>query len=161
MYRDNLYYCLTGFALGMGAGAALMYLLDPESGNRRRSLAKDQLDHARHVTAETLQGTATDLKNRSKGLVHEMENRFTSRESVPATVLEERVRESMGRAVENPSLITVSARKGRVVVSGQVRQDEVDDLLDAVESTGGVRSVDDQLDVREDPEHVPGLKETG
>jgi hypothetical protein len=56
---------------GFGAGAALMYFLDPDEGRRRRNTLRDQLTswsrHASHVAA----GTARDLGNRMQGQMYE------------------------------------------------------------------------------------------
>ena len=62
------------FALGAVCGGALMFILDPEAGRRRRALAQDQVTHARHQfgeLGEDARGRAQDLRNRATGTVHE------------------------------------------------------------------------------------------
>lgn len=49
-------------------GAGLMFLLDPESGRRRRALIRDQGIKASRVTREELDGRSRDLRNRLFGL---------------------------------------------------------------------------------------------
>lgn len=64
---------MPGIALlgGFGAGIALMYFFDPEQGNRRRSLLRDQITKWTRVGRETAEGKAKDLRNRSVGVMHE------------------------------------------------------------------------------------------
>jgi hypothetical protein len=53
---------------GVGAGAGLMFLLDPRSGRRRRGQLRDELVRdARGVRAGAGK-TARDIQHRSKGL---------------------------------------------------------------------------------------------
>jgi hypothetical protein len=54
---------------GVGLGAGLMYLLDPEGGRRRRALARDKAVHGLKVSGKALRGKSTDLGNRTRGLV--------------------------------------------------------------------------------------------
>jgi gas vesicle protein len=55
---------------GLGIGAALMYLFDPEGGNRRRALIRDKAVKFNRQTKEALDSTVKDLSNRAKGTVH-------------------------------------------------------------------------------------------
>jgi ribosomal protein S17E len=57
--------------IAFGLGAVVMYFFDPVSGRRRRALLRDQVDHARHVIADTAQATAKDLRNRAQGMIAE------------------------------------------------------------------------------------------
>ena len=52
---------------GAGAGAGLMYLLDPDRGTRRRALARDQISRAANVTGEALEATWRDARTRVEG----------------------------------------------------------------------------------------------
>ena len=65
---------------GLGAGAALMYLFDPEGGNRRRAMLRDKSIKLNRQVRETVDGTMTDLSNRAKGTMHEL-NAMTSPQS--------------------------------------------------------------------------------
>lgn len=58
--------------LGVGLGAGLMYLLDPQSGGRRRAVAKEAKDktvHAIKKGGRTLGKKSRRLGNRGKSLV--------------------------------------------------------------------------------------------
>src|SRR5712692_6058045 len=67
------------FAGGVGVGAAMMYLLDPNRGKRRRALVRDQLAHLAKRTPEIVDTTARDLKNRARGMVAEMRSQDPNR----------------------------------------------------------------------------------
>src|SRR2546423_226207 len=64
---------------GMAAGAALMYLFDPERGRRRRSLLSDQLTSKANRLGETAGKKARHLRNRAQGLAHEAGALFRQR----------------------------------------------------------------------------------
>jgi hypothetical protein len=63
----------TGLTLlaGMAIGAALMYLLDPEQGGRRRSLLRDKFVALSNDAADVLGKTSRDLRNRAQGVIAE------------------------------------------------------------------------------------------
>ncbi|MFL6467634.1 MAG: YtxH domain-containing protein [Pyrinomonadaceae bacterium] len=55
----------------LGAGAALMYLFDPEGGRRRRAQIRDKATGATNDIRNAITSKATDLQNRAKGMLHE------------------------------------------------------------------------------------------
>lgn len=57
-------------------GAGLMYALDPASGVRRRALARDRITHIFAVLRKTARGKAKDIRNRSRGFLHEIARPF-------------------------------------------------------------------------------------
>jgi hypothetical protein len=60
------------YALGAaGLGAAVMYFLDPDQGNRRRSLIRDKAIKLNRQTKEAVSGRVQDMTNRTKGMLHE------------------------------------------------------------------------------------------
>jgi len=63
---------------GLGIGAGLMYLFDPQGGNRRRALIRDKATKLNRQTREALEGTAKDLSNRAKGMTHELKSSMSS-----------------------------------------------------------------------------------
>src|SRR5918995_5553464 len=129
---------------GMLLGAGAMYLLDPDRGARRRSLLRDRLVHAGHKLGDGVSATARDTRNRAVGVAAELRSRLHENE-VDDTVLHERVRSAVGRAVSHPGSISVTAFEGQVTLSGQVLASEVDDLIRQVEQVRGVREVRNQL----------------
>ncbi|HKX83070.1 MAG TPA: hypothetical protein VJL58_02525 [Pyrinomonadaceae bacterium] len=56
---------------GIGAGAALMYLLDPDRGGRRRALARDKAIGLSNDLRRAIDKKSTDLSNRAQGVIHE------------------------------------------------------------------------------------------
>jgi len=75
---------------GLGVGAGLMYLLDPDRGNRRRALIRDKVVRLNRQTHEAVSGRAKDVSNRAKGFLHEAKSVFetdddASRQQQPTT----------------------------------------------------------------------------
>jgi osmotically-inducible protein OsmY len=142
------------------AGAALMYVLDPARGRRRRALMRDQAIHAGHELrglGDAAESRARDLRNRARGVVVEARHRFR-REEVDDDILVLRVCSGLGHVLANPGAVEVTAEHGCVTLTGPALADEVDRLLAAVEAVPGVRDVVSRLDVHAEPGSVPGLQ---
>lgn len=75
---------ITAILTGVGIGAALMYLFDPQGGNRRRALIRDKAVALKNDAEETISGKAEDLSNRVKGLMHEAKSAVVSEENQKA-----------------------------------------------------------------------------
>ena len=149
---------ILGILAGIGAGAALMYFLDPAKGERRRSLVGDQINSAVHSLPEAAQATKEDFKNRAYGFYREARDYFTSDEDVSDRVIEARVRTKLGRTVSHPSALQVYSQDGNVTVSGEILSDEVSALLSGVKSVKGVEAVDNNMKVFNSPGDVPSLQ---
>src|SRR6266540_3814539 len=143
------------FGGGAGLGAALMYLLDPDRGRRRRKLLGDQIMHVVSQSDALINTTARDLRNRARGMLAETRARFDDTDVIDE-VLAARVRSRMGWVISHPHAIAVSADQGRVTLSGPILAHEVDDLLKAVAAVRGVRAVEHTLEVHEQADGVPG-----
>lgn len=78
--------------------------------------------------------------------------------AVEDSVLAERVRACLGRAVSHPGAIDVETNEGRVVLSGDVLAHEYPQLMRCVRAVRGVRSVDDRLGVHSDARGVSALQ---
>jgi uncharacterized membrane protein len=137
-----------------------MYLLDPDRGARRRSLLRDKGVHASRVLGEGLGTTARDLRNRSSGAAARISGRFRPDQGTDE-VVNQRVRAALGRAVSHPGAVNTAVYDGRVFLSGPVLAGEVADLLDTVRGVRGVRDVENQLQVHERADQVPGLQGRG
>ncbi|MEJ2706027.1 MAG: SRPBCC family protein [Anaerolineales bacterium] len=147
----------TSILAGIGIGAGFMYYLDPERGNRRRALVKDRFMSAKRQADDAIDGTVRDLRNRSKGLLAETAARL-SNEEIPDWVLEERVRAEMGRSVRHSGAIEVHARDGNIVLQGPILSDEVERMIRNVARVRSVKSVENQLDVHQEPGNIPELQ---
>jgi hypothetical protein len=147
----------TGLAVvgAAGAGAALMYFLDPQRGRRRRVLARDKLNRITHKTTGTMGATSRDLRNRALGIVAETRS-LVSRRQVSDEVLAERVRARLGSLVSHASSIQVWSDNGRITLSGGVLAAELPRLIRGVSSIRAVTGVENLLTVQESSESLSG-----
>lgn len=135
---------------GIGLGAGLMYLLDPNRGRRRRALLRDKAVHLSRRSGRALAIVARHLRNRARGLVAKTRSRLAS-QAVSDEVLVERVRARIGHVISHPRAISVTASQGCVTLSGPIPAREAGPLLSAISSLPGVASVRDQLERRAEP----------
>jgi uncharacterized membrane protein len=140
-----------------GLGAGLMYLFDPDRGKRRRALLRNKTEHATRIATDAAGKTRRDVRNHLLGVVAELESLFRTGE-VSDDVLEARVRSKLGRVVSHPSAIEVQTVDGLVVMTGLILADEVHPLLDSVAMIGGVRNIENRLEVHELPGDIPALQ---
>ena len=145
------------FGAGLGLGSGLMFLFDPDRGNRRRALLRDKCVWAARKTGEGFEVTARDLRNRTHGLMTEVQSHFSS-EPVDDSVLVDRVRSKLGRIVSHPRAINVSAQNGRVTLSGPILTSEVPELLTCVNNLKGVNEAINQLEPHEEAGNHPALQ---
>ena len=145
------------FAKGLGIGAALMYFFDPERGNRRRALVRDQAIHTTTQLGKTVDAASRDLTHRAGGLIAELQSVFSYETPTDVRVVE-RVRARLGHVIAHPSQVQVTARYGVVTLSGSLPASEVTVLLQAVTGTRGVVGVRNELLSSSvpgaDPEHM-------
>lgn len=135
------------FLLGMLVGAAIMYLLDPDRGRRRRALLRDQVVHGTNELEEAghmLGSRARHLRNRARGVMAETRARMRH-EEVDDPVLEGRVRSHLGRMVADASSIEVSAEHGRVTLRGTAPDSIIETLVEGVQNVPGVHDVINRL----------------
>ncbi len=65
---------MKGLIFGLIAGSIGMYILDPENGRRRRSMAMDKANKYRNKAMQMGGKKARDLSNRAQGTMHEAAN---------------------------------------------------------------------------------------
>jgi uncharacterized membrane protein len=143
--------------VGIAVGAALAYLFDPDRGRRRRAAARDKVISTAHTTADALDTTSRDLRNRARGARAAVRSALKS-EDVSDEVLVERVRARIGSVVRHSRSLDVTASAGRVTLRGPVLANELERLLRRAAGTRGVTSVDNRLDVHDSAGDVPGLQ---
>jgi uncharacterized membrane protein len=73
-------------------------------------------------------------------------------------VLVERVRSQLGRAVSHPHPIHVTAKNGKVTLTGEVLCEEENDLIRSVSGVKGVTQVDNQLMAYDVPAAISSLQ---
>jgi uncharacterized membrane protein len=139
------------------AATALLYLLDPVSGRRRRSILRDQLLSKLGTAAHGSSVAGRDFAHRAHGL-GAFAGRLLKPRHVDDEVLVERVRAALGRVVSHPGAIQVSARDGRVVLTGLVLSDEHRRLVRTVRSVRGVRAIEDGLEAHKQAGRIPSLQ---
>jgi hypothetical protein len=142
---------------GLGLGAGLMYLFDPQAGRRRRALLGDRMTHLMNEAEGSFRVGARDLRNRARGLVAEADSAF-GRDDADDRVIAERVRSKMGRAISHPRAIRVSCVGGHVVLSGPILASEAGRLFEAARSVRGVAGVEDRLEYHDRPGGHPALQ---
>ena len=142
---------------GIGLGAGLMYIFDPDRGRRRRATARDAAHHLANAFDDAVGKTSRDLSNRARGLASELNSIFRCEEA-DDDVVTERIRSKLGRAVSHPHAIQVAVNQGRVTLSGQILPSEVDQLLKRVWSVRGVTGVENRLEAHERAGGVSSLQ---
>lgn len=138
-------------------GAGLMYLLDPVAGRRRRALMRDKVIKYTNDLMEAREDAQKHLENKAQGMVAETRSRLQN-EPVSDETLVARVRSQIGRVVTHSRAIEVSANDGRVTLSGNILASEVTPLLKAARAVQGVKEVENQLQVHEQPGNIPDLQ---
>ena len=144
---------ITGAGIGVGA----MYFLDPNRGRRRRAIARDKVYSLWNRSGDAIDTTARNVRDRFTGAAAALRSRLQREEHVSGDVLTERVRSKLGRVASHPSAIMVTAKDGRVVLSGPILENEVKRLLSAVRAVHGVTEVDNHLEVHRDRD-IPALQ---
>lgn len=140
------------------AGAAVMYFADPNRGRRRRAAACDRFIATWHDVANELDKAECDLWNRTHGVGAAVSSLWKRADAGESVVIE-RVRTAVGRAVSHPHAIhTLFEGTGRVVLEGPVLRHEVDYLLKRVGKVSGVREVVNRLQIHADPSGISSLQ---
>jgi hypothetical protein len=140
---------------GLGAGA--MYFFDPNVGRRRRAILRDQAVHAVRDCRHAADLVRRDASNRLYGAYAEVRGGLR-RDEPTDDVLEARVRAKIGRSCSHAAAIEVDASEGRVLLSGPVLAEEVQQVINAARSVRGVESVDNALEVHDEPGNVSALQ---
>ena len=141
----------------VGAGATLMYLLDPDRGARRRAMLRERVTSSLREADERFRATRRDLANRARGKLAETRSRLTP-EDVDDEVIVGRVRAELGHHVSHSGALEVESSRSVVTIGGPVLADEVDTVLQVARKVRGVREVVSRLEVHETAGNVPGLQ---
>lgn len=142
---------------GLGAGALLMYGLDPDHGKRRRAIARDKMASACRTTSERAQATFKDARNRTYGLYAEGRKRF-GKQAVSDDILQARVRSKLGRYTRYPHAIEVSVNQGNVRLRGPALAQDADRLITQIARLRGVQAIDNDLQLHDEPGNIPALQ---
>ena len=135
---------LTRIAAAFAAGAALMYYLDPQSGRRRRALARERGLSAGHDTGRLLQGKSRHAFDRARGAFARARSAFDG--DIPDDdVLRDRIKSGMGHVIEHPGQVNVDVQQGYVVLRGHASIEEIEDLTLRLSGMRGVVGVDNRI----------------
>jgi hypothetical protein len=140
---------LAAAALGAGAGAGLMYWLDPDRGKARRAQVESQIRGTARAFEDRVAKRIEDADNRLKGALAGARRYVACDEEISNEVLTQRVRASLGHATRHAHAITVESRNGRVILAGQVLGTEATAILAAAESVPGVKDVESRLELHD------------
>ena len=133
---------------GIGIGAGIMYFLDPQRGNARRTQMVDQAGGKLRAARYDLEVARRDVRNRARGAAAEVRSRLHD-EQIDDEQLEERVRAELGHHSDSSlRLVDVQADNGYVTLSGTVAAEDHDRVVHAARHVRGVEEVRDQLNDR-------------
>jgi hypothetical protein len=141
---------------GIGLGAGLMYLFDPDRGRSRRAYLRDQAKRLWHETEDAACVLAEDIRQRSSGLLAEGRSLLTG-DGATDQVVAERVRSRLGHIVSHPGSLNVAVRNGRVTLSGPILESAVGSLLAQVRSIRGVTGVENRLEMHQWTGDAPAM----
>jgi hypothetical protein len=148
----------TGYAAtGLGtllAGAAAMYLFDPQRGAGRRAYVRDQFTHIVGQTGTAFRKTGTQLRNRMQGVAATTRSRvgsMTGRGEEPSGErLLQRIRSELGHVISRPTDIQLMTDAGGVVtIYGRIPSGEMDALCSCVSNVPGVSRVINRAEVQD------------
>lgn len=136
------------FALGAMAGGAAEYFLDPQQGNRRRSVAGDKLGKYARQTKTTATRQAGQAADAAKGTAYEAAKSATGRPDSSAGTLNDpalarKVETEVFRSEDAPKdRVNVNVEAGVVYMRGQVDDEEqIEALVEAASKVDGVSGV--------------------
>jgi hypothetical protein len=138
--------------LTLGAGAGLMYFLDPAAGKKRRKMFAYQCARMQRDFTCFLDKGLCDLTNRVDGVMAETRGILSTDQHCDDRVLHDRVRSKLGRYVSHPRAIHIEANDGVVRLRGHVLSSEVTPLVSALRTLRGVKHLDNQLEVHTEPD---------
>jgi len=140
--------------IGFLGGAALMYLFDPDRGEQRRASLLGQVNHAADQVSESLKDTTTQVQHQASKAVSSVSG--TGKETagqvnaaVSDATLSARVRVEIAKDVRAPGAIEVTVAQGVVTLKGKVQASEVKELVEKIQVTPGVKSVENRLEIHD------------
>lgn len=145
-----------GAITGAATFGAATYLLDPDSGRRRRAELRDRSMHTGRRARELVDAAGRDLLHRARGRLAEGVGHFEDHPDDQTLVA--RVRSQLGHVSSHPRAIAVEARGGRVQLRGHVLAHEAPRVLEGVRGVRGVTQVDNVLELHSESEHVAKLQ---
>jgi len=131
--------------LGIGAGIALMFFLDPDNGRRRRAVVQEKSTHFARQTAHQRDVLARRALGHIRGAMAYIRQQVQPEPPVEDTILLERVRAAMGHVVRDPHGLDIRVRCGTVILKGPASAAQIGELVECARRVRGVREVDNRL----------------
>ena len=159
--RSNRRKKAAAAAAGGTAAAAGAYFFDPQSGKRRRHVARDRIAAlVRKGTARTKR-QAHYRKGQAEGVVETAKSKARPEKPAPNDqALAERVQSEIFRPADAPKgSVDVNVEAGVVYLRGEVEDpDQGKDLVERAESVDGVERVESLLHTADTPAPKKGSK---
>lgn len=153
---------LSSLLYGAGAGAALMYFMDKDLGNRRRALVRDRAASLRFQADDAIETAVRDLRNRARGILAEGMATVSNEDlNVNDQILSERIRARMGFLARHPRAVDVMVQDRVAILSGDALAPEVEGLLRGVGKVRGIQRVENRIRVHETAGDIPQLQGEG
>lgn len=141
----------------IAVGAASAWLLDSDSGKRRRGIVRDKTRRAWKVFSGAVQVGAWDLRHVTEGRFAEIRATL-QRDTASDRVVRARMRSLLGRHVSHPGAVRISVIDGMATLIGPILRHEVDPLLDALLGVRGVRGIESRLEIYDAAGPLPSLQ---
>lgn len=135
---------LLALATGIAAGALVMYMLDPNSGRRRRALVRDKAVATGHDVERLARGTSRQTANHLRGVAAKARARVR-RAHPDDDQLRDHIRSRLGHALHHPARVEVNVDHGHVVLKGTADPAETERLVAAISKMQGVHGVESRL----------------
>ena len=135
---------LLALATGIAAGALVMYMLDPNSGRRRRALVRDKAIAAGHDVEKLARGTTRQTANHVRGVAAKVRAR-AHRSHPDDEQLHDHIRSQLGHALHHPARVEVNVDHGHVVLKGTADPAEMERLVTTISKMRGVHGVENRL----------------
>lgn len=140
-------------------GVGMMYLMDPERGRSRRAWLSDTVGGWVRNTGQTFYRTGKDLANRATG-ASSTGTSSSAGSPMRSEHLLDNVRSEIARvAPDNRQIQVLADINGSVTLSGNVRAEDADRVIAAVEDVPGVILVINRLNVDSNSKaKAPGIQ---
>jgi hyperosmotically inducible periplasmic protein len=130
---------------GLAIGGALMYLLDPRAGTRRRIVLRDRTGSLLHRSVRLSGKFARHFTNKLGGAIMLAADAARSQGKDSDAKIQARVRSTLGRAITHPRAIDVSVVNGQVTLRGTLAPHLAGVVVRATERVRGVRGVENLI----------------
>ena len=137
-------------ALWATLGAALMFFLDPQSGNRRREMLVDRAGGTFRRTRRKTERAGQAVAAQAYGVTQKVSNVRGDDKDLTDETLKSKVETEIFRDADAPKgQVDVNVIDGVVYLRGEVEEDMIKDLEQATRKVSGVKDVENLL-------HTPG-----